>query len=223
MSDWSINTFHIRINVCYKYSPVNFINLNLYSSISTKQYILNFPIVTLSSAMSHHHMGVHLVIGIILCVCWFLLSQSLALAFVYKLQVHLRFVWQFGFHNTKPRDKPRKSIFHREILRRHHLGTLQEPEIKLNEKSRLFGVSSGGEIGMNSRRNQGEIEVTFAKAATVSTSRWLVGSSRIRRCGFIIAKQANATRDFWPPDKTIIFLVARSLTQPNRPKIRLNC
>ena len=65
---------------------------------------------------------------LILCVCWFLPFQSLASGSVCMLQVHLRFVWQFDYHNTKPRDMQLISIFHREIPIRHHLGTLREPK-----------------------------------------------------------------------------------------------
>ena len=69
--------------------------------------------------------------NLILYACWFLPFQSLASVSVCKLQDHLRFVWQFDFHNTKPRDMQPISIFHREIPKRHHLGTLQGPKMVL--------------------------------------------------------------------------------------------
>lgn len=102
-------------------------NLNFYSSVCTKQYILKFSYILLIGDESYTFL--------IPCVCWFLPFQSLASESVCRLQVHLRFVWQFDYRNTKPRDMQPKSTFHREIPRRHHLGILREPK---NEIERIL-------------------------------------------------------------------------------------
>mmetsp|Transcript_3192 Transcript_3192/g.11555 ORF Transcript_3192/g.11555 Transcript_3192/m.11555 type:complete len:151 (-) Transcript_3192:1123-1575(-) len=55
-------------------------------------------------------------------------------------------------------------------------------------------------------------------ASMVSRSRWLVGSSRHTRCGFVHVICANATRLFCPPDSVPIFCSARSPLMPNLPR-----
>lgn len=61
------------------------------------------------------------------------------------------------------------------------------------------------------------------RASTVSTSRWLVGSSRIRKLGLVTHMAANATRLFCPPLRETRGRIARSAEQPNRPRIFLYC
>ena len=43
------------------------------------------------------------------------------------------------------------------------------------------------------------------RASMVWMSRWLVGSSMMRKLGPWPHSTANATRDFWPPDRESIF------------------
>ena len=60
-------------------------------------------------------------------------------------------------------------------------------------------------------------------ASTVSTSRWLVGSSSIRKFGLVTHVAANATLLFWPPLSDMRGRTARSAEQPNLPSIFLYC
>ena len=49
--------------------------------------------------------------------------------------------------------------------------------------------------------------MAFARASIVSMSKWLVGSSRMRKFGRWAQRIANATRDFCPPDKLQIWKI----------------
>ena len=47
--------------------------------------------------------------------------------------------------------------------------------------------------------------IAFPRASIVSMSKWLVGSSKIKKLGLWPHNIAKATRDFWPPDKLHIW------------------
>ncbi len=57
-------------------------------------------------------------------------------------------------------------------------------------------------------------------ASRASTSRWLVGSSRISRCGASRVISANASRAFSPPDSFATWVVALLPEKPKRPSWR---
>ena len=44
------------------------------------------------------------------------------------------------------------------------------------------------------------------KASMVWMSRWLVGSSRMRKLGLCAHRMEKATRDFWPPERLEIWI-----------------
>ena len=47
--------------------------------------------------------------------------------------------------------------------------------------------------------------MALPNASMVSMSKWFVGSSKMRKLGTCANKTANATLDFWPPDKLQIY------------------
>mmetsp|Transcript_34311 Transcript_34311/g.90260 ORF Transcript_34311/g.90260 Transcript_34311/m.90260 type:complete len:186 (+) Transcript_34311:275-832(+) len=60
--------------------------------------------------------------------------------------------------------------------------------------------------------------IPTCSASSASASRWLVGSSRIRTCGFDHMTEAMLSRAFWPPERTPIGRCARSPAIPNPPR-----
>mmetsp|Transcript_73555 Transcript_73555/g.202047 ORF Transcript_73555/g.202047 Transcript_73555/m.202047 type:complete len:277 (-) Transcript_73555:634-1464(-) len=84
--------------------------------------------------------------------------------------------------------------------------------------------SSSATISM--RRSSWETNTTppskwlraIARASIVSRSRWLVGSSSSKMCGERHASSAKARRDFWPPERNLMGLSARSPERPKRPR-----
>mmetsp|Transcript_30232 Transcript_30232/g.93280 ORF Transcript_30232/g.93280 Transcript_30232/m.93280 type:complete len:115 (+) Transcript_30232:405-749(+) len=57
------------------------------------------------------------------------------------------------------------------------------------------------------------------RASTDSTSRWFVGSSNKRKCGFSTEIDARATRAFWPPESAAIIVVCPWPSSPKEPRI----
>jgi len=56
------------------------------------------------------------------------------------------------------------------------------------------------------------------KASTVSRSKWLVGSSMMRRWGWRYTTMEKARRDFCPPESPPIFCKARLPLRPREPR-----
>ena len=63
------------------------------------------------------------------------------------------------------------------------------------------------------------MQIAFPRASIVWISRWLVGSSRIKKFGLWAHRMAKATRDFYPPDRLQICCKAKSPVTPNCPNI----
>lgn len=63
--------------------------------------------------------------------------------------------------------------------------------------------------------------MALPRASIVSMSKWLVGSSRTRKFGFDMHILANATLDFWPPDRLPTLCRAKSPDIPKPPNWRL--
>lgn len=63
--------------------------------------------------------------------------------------------------------------------------------------------------------------IALPRASIVSISKWLVGSSSTRKLGLDMHILANATLDFWPPDRLPTLCNARSPDIPKPPNWRL--
>ena len=62
-------------------------------------------------------------------------------------------------------------------------------------------VSMSG-VGWSEVKGQ-PVKRTTAKSRGLALPRWLVGSSRMIRCGFRRVSSAKTTRDFCPPDRLL--------------------